>query len=296
MRLLVPSLRPGQVVVLDNLAVHRSAPARAAVEAAGCRFVFLPAYSPDLNPIEKAFATCKQALCRLGPRSFEAVVAAVGEALSSVAAADARAFFRAAGYAACFTGTALGVGARGPGGSWFGRRRNRPMPAWWRCRRRPGGLGPTDRPRPPRSRRHRQEGRTGRLRPGRWAALLRSRRRAEQHRAALRLPDRRRACRPRGRQQCPHRWPPRLPGRTRHARASRRGGAAARGRAGRGQTHEACGRECHRLVPGEHWPRVALGRPAEALPLRARPLGHSRPRCSFQAPAGTKPSVYTREG
>jgi transposase len=99
-RALVPSLRPGQVVVLDNLSVHKSPAARRLVEAAGCRLVFLPTYSPDLNPIELAFAKCKQALRRLEPRSFEAVVGAVGAALAAVTPGDARAFFRAAGYPA----------------------------------------------------------------------------------------------------------------------------------------------------------------------------------------------------
>jgi transposase len=99
-RRLVPSLRPGQVVVLDNLAVHKSARARAAVEAAGCRLVFLPPYSPDFNPIEFAFAKCKAALRRAEPRTFDAVVAAVGTALAAVTLADAAGFFRAAGYPA----------------------------------------------------------------------------------------------------------------------------------------------------------------------------------------------------
>ena len=99
-RLLVPSLRPGQVVVLDNLSVHKSARARQAVEAAGCRLVFLPTYSPDFNPIEHAFAKCKQALRRLEARSFEALAAAVGASLAAVTPADARAFYRAAGYPA----------------------------------------------------------------------------------------------------------------------------------------------------------------------------------------------------
>ena len=95
---LVPSLRAGQVVVLDNLSVHKSPGARRLVAAAGCRLAFLPTYSPDLNPIEQAFATCKQALRRAGPRSVEAVVAAVGAALADVTAEDAAGFFRAAGY------------------------------------------------------------------------------------------------------------------------------------------------------------------------------------------------------
>jgi transposase len=95
---LVPQLRPGQVVVLDNLSVHKSARARAAIEQAGCRLHFLPTYSPDFNPIELAFATTKQALRRIGPRSFDAVLAAVGQALEAITPADARAFYRAAGY------------------------------------------------------------------------------------------------------------------------------------------------------------------------------------------------------
>jgi hypothetical protein len=64
-RVLVPSLRPGQIVVLDNLSVHKSANARALIEAAGCQLIFLPAYSPDMNPIEPAFAKTKQALRRV---------------------------------------------------------------------------------------------------------------------------------------------------------------------------------------------------------------------------------------
>ncbi len=95
---LVPQLRPGQVVVLDNLSVHKSARARAAIERVGARLLFLPTSSPDFNPIEFAFAKGKQALRRIGPRSFDAVVAAVGQALEAITAADARAFSRAAGY------------------------------------------------------------------------------------------------------------------------------------------------------------------------------------------------------
>lgn len=97
-RELVPALRPGQVVVLDNLSVHKSARAQALVEAAGCRLVFLPTYSPDLNPIEQAFAKAKAALRKLRARSYETVVEAVGEALATVTPEDCAGFFRAAGY------------------------------------------------------------------------------------------------------------------------------------------------------------------------------------------------------
>ena len=97
-RVLVPSLRPGQIVVLDNLSVHKSATARALIEAAGCQLIFLPTYSPDLNPIEPAFAKTKQALRRVGARSFEAVVAAVTLALPLITTTDAQAFFADAGF------------------------------------------------------------------------------------------------------------------------------------------------------------------------------------------------------
>ncbi len=95
---LAPTLRPGQIVVLDNLSVHKSAAARQAIEAVGCQLVFLPTYSPDFNPIEQAFAKAKQRLRRLEARTFDTVVAAVGEALMTITPGDCAGFFRAAGY------------------------------------------------------------------------------------------------------------------------------------------------------------------------------------------------------
>jgi len=97
-RILVPSLRPGQIVILDNLTGHESAKAKALIAAAGCHLVFLPTYSPDFNPIEQAFAKIKQALRRVGARSWETVVAAIGMALATVTTTDARAFFAEAGF------------------------------------------------------------------------------------------------------------------------------------------------------------------------------------------------------
>ena len=97
-RVLVPTLRPGQIVILDNLSVHKSATARARIEAAGCQLVFLPTYSPDMNPIEQAFAKTKQALRHIGARSFESVVTAVGTALATITVGDAQAFFADAGF------------------------------------------------------------------------------------------------------------------------------------------------------------------------------------------------------
>jgi transposase len=97
-RVLVPSLRPGQIIILDNLSVHKSATAKARIEAAGCHLVFLPTYSPDFNPIEQAFAKTKQHLRRVGARSWDSITAAAGATLTTISAADARAFFAAAGF------------------------------------------------------------------------------------------------------------------------------------------------------------------------------------------------------
>ncbi len=95
---LAPTLRPGQIVVLDNLAVHKGATARRLIEARGCRLLFLPPYSPDFNPIEHAFAKLKEYLRRAGARTEDALHAALAAALATITAADARGWFRHCGY------------------------------------------------------------------------------------------------------------------------------------------------------------------------------------------------------
>ena len=80
-QILVPTLRPGEVVVLDNLAVHKQPEVRAAIEQVGARLRFLPPYSPDFNPIEQAFAKLKALLRRARPRSFDQVCTVVAAAL-----------------------------------------------------------------------------------------------------------------------------------------------------------------------------------------------------------------------
>jgi transposase len=95
---LVPTLRPGQLVILDNLSVHRQAPIRQAVTAAGCRVLFLPSYSPDFNPIELAFSKIKAYIRRVGARTQEALEAAIAAAIDLVTAADAHGYFRHCGY------------------------------------------------------------------------------------------------------------------------------------------------------------------------------------------------------
>jgi len=97
-RVLAPSLRPGQIVVLDNLSAHKGGMVRKIVEGRGCELVYLPPYSPDLNPIEQAFAKVKGLLRRAEARTREALVEAMGLALDAVTASDARGFFGHCGY------------------------------------------------------------------------------------------------------------------------------------------------------------------------------------------------------
>ena len=97
-QILVPTLRPGDVVVLDDLAVHKQPTIRAAIEAAGASLRFLPPYSPDFNPIEQAFAKLKAFLRAARPRSFEDVCALVAAALRLFTPTECRNFVRHSGY------------------------------------------------------------------------------------------------------------------------------------------------------------------------------------------------------
>ena len=97
-RFLVPSLHPGQVVILDNLSAHKAAAARDAIEAAGCELRFLPAYSPDFNPIELAFAKLKSRLRTSAARNVEALHTATAAAIDTITSADAHAFYAHCGF------------------------------------------------------------------------------------------------------------------------------------------------------------------------------------------------------
>lgn len=97
-RVLAPSLRAGQIVVMDNLGAHRPPRIRELIEERGCELMYLPAYSPDYNPIEEAFSKIKNLLRRAGARSRQALVDAMGAALSAVSSTDAQGFFKHAGY------------------------------------------------------------------------------------------------------------------------------------------------------------------------------------------------------
>ena len=95
---LVPGLKPGQVVVMDNLGAHKPKRVRELIEDKGCQLLYLPAYSPDYNPIEEAFSKVKRLLRKVGARTRESLVEAIGRALSAISSRDARGFFEHAGY------------------------------------------------------------------------------------------------------------------------------------------------------------------------------------------------------
>jgi transposase len=95
---LAPTLKPDQIVVVDNLKVHYSARAKAAIEARGAQLWYLPAYSPDLTPIEEAFSKVKGALRTSGPRTVDAHSTAIWAALRTITPQDAAGWIAHAGY------------------------------------------------------------------------------------------------------------------------------------------------------------------------------------------------------
>jgi transposase len=97
-QVLAPTLRKGQVVVMDNLSAHKGERIRQLIEERGCELIYLPSYSPDLNPIEEAFSKIKGLVRKAEARTKEALLEAIGWALSAVTSADARGFFEHCGY------------------------------------------------------------------------------------------------------------------------------------------------------------------------------------------------------
>jgi len=96
--LLAPALRPGQVVVMDNLGAHRPKRVRELIEGRGCELIYLPPYSPDLNPIEEALSKVKHILRKIAARTKEALIEAMCRALAAVSAQDVQGFFAHCGY------------------------------------------------------------------------------------------------------------------------------------------------------------------------------------------------------
>lgn len=95
---LLPELEEGQVLIMDRLPAHKPARVRELIEERGCELMYLPSYSPDYNPIEEAFSKIKEILRRAAARSREALVEAIGRALSAISSQDAWSFFKHAGY------------------------------------------------------------------------------------------------------------------------------------------------------------------------------------------------------
>ena len=97
-QVLAPTLRPGDIVIMDNLAAHKSAPVRNAIEAAGARLLFLPPYSPDLNPIENAFSKLKALLRKAAARSIDQLWDAIARIIQTYSPRECANYFAAAGY------------------------------------------------------------------------------------------------------------------------------------------------------------------------------------------------------
>jgi transposase len=96
---LVPTLKPNDVVILDNLGSHKGKAVRAAIRAAGAHLLFLPKYSPDLNPIEQVFAKLKTLIRKIGARTYEALCEAAAETLKAYSSKECAAYLKNSGYA-----------------------------------------------------------------------------------------------------------------------------------------------------------------------------------------------------
>jgi transposase len=96
---LVPTLSAGDIVIMDNLGSHKSKAVRTAIRATGAHLIFLPKYSPDLNPIEQVFAKLKHFLRKTAARTIETVCAAIGQLLGTFTAKECTNYLRNAGYA-----------------------------------------------------------------------------------------------------------------------------------------------------------------------------------------------------
>ncbi len=97
-QVLLPELQPGQIVVMDNLSAHKGQRVKELIEGRGCELLYLPPYSPDFNPIEEAFAKIKGILRKAEARTREALVEAMGSAISAISSQDAWGFFNHCGY------------------------------------------------------------------------------------------------------------------------------------------------------------------------------------------------------
>jgi transposase len=97
-KLLLPTLRPGDIVVMDNLSSHKAKAVRRLIRSVGAKLLFLPKYSPDLNPIEQVFAKLKHLLRKAAARTLEAICAAIGQLLRNYSAGECANYFKNSGY------------------------------------------------------------------------------------------------------------------------------------------------------------------------------------------------------
>jgi transposase len=97
-QILVPELRPGDIVIMDNLGSHKGAGVRTAIEAAGAELLYLPPYSPDFNPIENAFSKLKAALRKAAARTVDALWSVIGDTIGTFSQSECANYFAAAGY------------------------------------------------------------------------------------------------------------------------------------------------------------------------------------------------------
>ena len=98
LEMLVPALSPGDIVLMYNLSCHKTVAVQQAIEAAGARLLFFPAYSPDFSPIEQAFSKVKAILRRIRPQSLADLFDAIQQALDSISLTDTLGYFCAAGF------------------------------------------------------------------------------------------------------------------------------------------------------------------------------------------------------
>ena len=98
-QIFAPTLHPEEIVIMDNLSIHKREKVRKLIEAKGCQLLFLPAYSPDFSPIEEAFSKMKSVLRSIGARTREDLQEALEQACATITASDARGWFRHCGYA-----------------------------------------------------------------------------------------------------------------------------------------------------------------------------------------------------
>lgn len=97
-RVLLPTLRPGDIVIMDNLNSHKGKAVRAAIRSVGAKLLFLPKYSPDLNPIEQVYSKLKHLLRKAAPRSFDEICAAIANILGKFSAQECANYLRNSGY------------------------------------------------------------------------------------------------------------------------------------------------------------------------------------------------------